>query len=139
MDHGAQRRAIERATALLLSSALIPLLMRCSVRLQLVDAPTEDRKIVQDFIKAFRAKYGADLILPGMLFARVLRSPHAHARIKSIDTSAAEALPGVKAVITGKDFPDQPKSKPPSTGCARRASRRPPKSPTASQPKALSL
>jgi len=60
-----------------------------------------------------RAKYGADLILPGMLFARVLRSPHAHARIKSIDTSAAEALPGVKAVITGKDFPDQPKSKPP--------------------------
>ncbi|MCD6075455.1 MAG: oxidoreductase, partial [Rhodospirillales bacterium] len=60
-----------------------------------------------------RAKYGADLILPGMLFGRVLRSPHAHAKIKSIDTSAAEALPGVKAVITGKDFPDQPKSKPP--------------------------
>jgi CO/xanthine dehydrogenase Mo-binding subunit len=60
-----------------------------------------------------RAKYGADLILPGMLFGRVLRSPHAHAKIKSIDTSAAEKLPGVKAVITGKDFPDQPKSKPP--------------------------
>jgi CO/xanthine dehydrogenase Mo-binding subunit len=37
----------------------------------------------------------------------VLRSPHAHARIRSIDTSAAEALPGVKAVITGKDFPEQ--------------------------------
>ncbi len=60
-----------------------------------------------------RAKYGADLILPGMLYGRVLRSPHAHAKIKSIDTSAAEALPGVKAVVTGKDFPDQPKSKPP--------------------------
>ena len=60
-----------------------------------------------------RAKYGADLILPGMLYGRVLRSPHAHAKIKSIDTSAALALSGVKAVVTGADFPDQPKSKPP--------------------------
>ena len=54
-----------------------------------------------------RALYGGDLRMPGMLFGRVLRSPHAHARIKSIDISAAEALPGVKAVITGKDIPDQ--------------------------------
>ena len=53
-----------------------------------------------------RARYGADISLPGMLHAKVLRSPHAHARIKSIDTSAAQALPGVKAVLTGKDLPD---------------------------------
>ncbi len=55
-----------------------------------------------------RARYGADISLPGMLHAKVLRSPHAHARIKSIDASAALALPGVKAVITGTDFPDIP-------------------------------
>src|SRR5215475_14057331 len=55
-----------------------------------------------------RAKYGADISLPGMLHGKVLRSPHAHARIKSIDASAASALPGVKAVITEADFPDVP-------------------------------
>src|SRR6201991_4075567 len=54
-----------------------------------------------------RALYGADLKLPGMLFGKVLRSPHAHARIKSIDTSAAEQLPGVKAVMTAADLPEQ--------------------------------
>ena len=48
--------------------------------------------------------YGADYRLPGMLFGRILRSPHAHARIRSIDTSKAEKLPGVKAVITAKIF-----------------------------------
>jgi CO/xanthine dehydrogenase Mo-binding subunit len=53
-----------------------------------------------------RAQYGADISLPGMLHGKVLRSPHAHARITSIDTSAARALPGVKAIITGKDLPD---------------------------------
>ncbi|MFK7992799.1 MAG: xanthine dehydrogenase family protein molybdopterin-binding subunit [Granulosicoccus sp.] len=53
-----------------------------------------------------RARYGADIDLPGQLVARVLRSPHAHAKIVSIDTSKAEALPGVKAVITAKDLPD---------------------------------
>src|ERR1700678_3596116 len=47
-----------------------------------------------------KALYGADYRLPGMLYGRILRSPHAHALIKSIDTSKAEALPGVKAVIT---------------------------------------
>src|SRR2546428_3937221 len=52
-----------------------------------------------------RAAYGADFSLPGMLHGAVLRSPHAHARIVSIDTSAAEAMPGVKAVVTGKDIP----------------------------------
>ena len=51
------------------------------------------------------AQYGADLQLPGMLYGRVLRSPHAHARIVSIDTSKAKALEGVKAVITNADFP----------------------------------
>jgi CO/xanthine dehydrogenase Mo-binding subunit len=54
-----------------------------------------------------RAKYGADYAFPNMLVGKVLRSPHAHARIRSIDTSAAEAMPGVKAVVTAKDFPDQ--------------------------------
>jgi len=52
-----------------------------------------------------RAIYGADVRLQGLLYGKVLRSPHAHARILSIDTSKAEALPGVKAVVTGKDLP----------------------------------
>ena len=52
------------------------------------------------------AQFGDDFHLPGMLQSKVLRSPHAHARIKSIDTSKAEALHGVKAVITGADFPE---------------------------------
>ena len=52
-----------------------------------------------------RAKYGADFDAAGLLYAKVLRSPHAHARIKSIDTSKAEAAPGVRAVITGADVP----------------------------------
>ena len=49
------------------------------------------------------AQYVADLHFPGMLHAAVLRSPHPHARIVSIDTSAAQAMPGVKAVVTGAD------------------------------------
>ena len=55
-----------------------------------------------------RAKFGADLSMPNMIVGKVLRSPHAHARIKSIDTSQAAALPGVKAVITAADFEEQP-------------------------------
>ena len=51
------------------------------------------------------AKYGADTQLAGMVHGKILRSPHAHARIRSIDTSKAEALPGVFAVATSKDFP----------------------------------
>ncbi len=54
-----------------------------------------------------RARFGADFNLPGQLVGKVLRSPHAHAEIRSIDTSKAEALPGVKAVVTAKDFPEQ--------------------------------
>jgi len=53
-----------------------------------------------------RAQFGADMVMPGMLWGKVKRSPHAHARIKSIDTSKAAALPGVKAVITAADFPN---------------------------------
>ena len=53
-----------------------------------------------------RASYGADVTWPGMLHGVVLRSPHAHAHIVSIDTSAAEAMPGVHAVITGRDLPE---------------------------------
>ncbi|WP_343080048.1 xanthine dehydrogenase family protein molybdopterin-binding subunit [Ostreiculturibacter nitratireducens] len=52
-----------------------------------------------------RARYGADFSLPGMLFGAVVRSPHAHARIKRIDASKALALDGVKAVVTRADFP----------------------------------
>lgn len=51
------------------------------------------------------AMYADDLKMPGMLAGKILRSPHAHARIVRIDTSRAEALPGVKSVITGKDTP----------------------------------
>ncbi len=52
-----------------------------------------------------RALYGADLQMAGLLHGRVLRSPHAHARILSIDASAALSMPGVKAVVTTADFP----------------------------------
>ena len=55
-----------------------------------------------------RARFGADFSLPNMLVGQVLRSPHAHARIRSIDTSKAEALPGVKAVLTSADLPELP-------------------------------
>jgi len=53
-----------------------------------------------------KAKYVADLIIPGMIEGKFLRSPYAHARIRSIDTVAAEAMPGVVAVVTSKDFTD---------------------------------
>ncbi len=51
------------------------------------------------------AQFGADYNAPGTLYGKVVRSPHAHARIVSIDTSAAERLTGVKAVVTALDFP----------------------------------
>ena len=53
------------------------------------------------------AQYGADFVMPGALVGRVLRSPHAHARIRSINTAKAAALPGIKAVVTSADFPEQ--------------------------------
>jgi xanthine dehydrogenase molybdenum-binding subunit len=52
-----------------------------------------------------RAVYGADVQMPGMLYGKVLRSPHAHARIRNIDTEAALKMPGVRAVVTGSDLP----------------------------------
>ena len=57
-----------------------------------------------------RARYGADMNPAGLLHAKALRSPHAHARIKSIDTSKAEALPGVRAVVTAAELP-QPRGR----------------------------
>ena len=53
-----------------------------------------------------RAQYGADIHLPGLLHGKVLRSPHAHARIKSINASRALALPGVRAVVTSAELPE---------------------------------
>jgi xanthine dehydrogenase molybdenum-binding subunit len=55
-----------------------------------------------------RAQYGADIRLTGMLYGRVKRSPYAHAIIKRIDTSKAEALKGVRAVVTRADLPEAP-------------------------------
>jgi 4-hydroxybenzoyl-CoA reductase alpha subunit len=52
-----------------------------------------------------RAVYTDDLALPGMLHGKILRSPHAHARIVAVDTSGAEALAGVRGVVTGRDMP----------------------------------
>src|SRR3954451_18204341 len=58
-----------------------------------------------------RANFGADMVMPGMLWGRIKRSPHAHARIVSINFDKALALPGVKAVISRADFPDIPPDK----------------------------
>ena len=53
---------------------------------------------------AGKAVYAGDIVLPGMLWVKVLRSPVAHARIKKIDMSQALAVPGVKTLVTGHDF-----------------------------------
>ena len=53
-----------------------------------------------------QSSYVDDMARPGMLHALIIRSPHGHARIRSIDTSAATALPGVAAVVTAQDIPD---------------------------------
>ncbi len=55
-----------------------------------------------------RANFGADMVMPGMLWGKVKRSPHAHARIVSINAEKALKLPGVKAVVTSADFPEIP-------------------------------
>ena len=52
-----------------------------------------------------RANFGADMVMPGMLWGKVKRSPHAHARIMSINVDKALKLPGVKAIVTSDDFP----------------------------------
>src|SRR5260370_26228322 len=52
-----------------------------------------------------RANFGADMVMRGMLWGKVKRSPHAHARIMSINIDKALKLPGVKAIVTSDDFP----------------------------------
>ena len=52
------------------------------------------------------AVYAGDIILPRMLFGKILRSPHPHARIIGIDAAGASQLPGVEAVVTAKDLPE---------------------------------
>ena len=59
-----------------------------------------------------QAEYADDIFLPGMLHGKLLRSPHPHARILHIDISKAAALPGVRAIVTGKDFPGHQIRKP---------------------------
>ncbi|PLS20379.1 xanthine dehydrogenase family protein molybdopterin-binding subunit [Neptunicoccus cionae] len=76
------------------------------------ETKTEDFKVVGQRVKrpdgvdkvTGKAKFGADAVAPGMLFAAIVRSPHAHARIVKIDTSKAEALSGVKGIVTRADF-----------------------------------
>jgi CO/xanthine dehydrogenase Mo-binding subunit len=63
------------------------------------------RKDARDIVTG-RAKYIDDMKVPGMLYGRVLRSPYPHANIRAIDTSRAEAFPGVRAVLTYKNVPD---------------------------------
>ena len=80
-----------------------------------IEAPWDDFEVVgkshrkiDGIAKATgEAVYADDIQLPGMLHAKTLRSPHAHAKIVSIDTTRARALPGVHAVITGNDLPIQ--------------------------------
>jgi len=67
-------------------------------RLPMVDAPDK---------VTGRALYADDLALPGMLVGKILHSPHPHARLRSIDTSRAARVPGVVAVVTGREFPNQ--------------------------------
>ena len=69
---------------------------------------TPVRRIEDPRMITGEAKYLDDLKLPGMAHVAILRSPYAHARIKSIDTTRAAAAPGVVAVYTGKDFEDLP-------------------------------
>ena len=52
-----------------------------------------------------RSIYAADIDIPGLLWGKILRSPHPHARIRSVDASRAREIPGVKAIVTGPDVP----------------------------------
>jgi carbon-monoxide dehydrogenase large subunit len=69
---------------------------------KLVGAPV--KRVEDERLITGAAKFLDDLKLPGMAHVAIVRSPFAHARIRSIDTSAAESAPGVIAVVTGKDF-----------------------------------
>jgi len=55
-----------------------------------------------------KAVYGSDIKLPGMLYGKILRSPHPHARIRKIDLSRAEKITGLRAIITGAQLPAKP-------------------------------
>nr|WP_323776825.1 xanthine dehydrogenase family protein molybdopterin-binding subunit [Amylibacter sp.] len=76
------------------------------------DVKTDNFKVVGQRVKrpdgidkvTGKAKFGADVVAPGMLFAAIIRSPHAHARIVKIDTTKAAALKGVKGFVTRADF-----------------------------------
>jgi 4-hydroxybenzoyl-CoA reductase alpha subunit len=72
---------------------------------QLVVVGTRQRKVDGTGKLTGAAIYTDDIVLPGMLHGKILRSPHPHARILSIETALAEALPGVHAVITGREMP----------------------------------
>src|SRR5437867_9662710 len=73
-------------------------------KLRIVGQPC--RRVEGDEKVTGRARYAYDVRLPGMLFARVLRSPHPHARIKRLDAAKASALPGVRAVIHANNTPE---------------------------------
>ncbi len=73
--------------------------------LKIIGGKPTDRPDAVDKVTG-RARYAADINLPGQLIGKVLRSPHAHAYVISIDVSEAEKLPGVKAVVCRDDFPD---------------------------------
>jgi CO/xanthine dehydrogenase Mo-binding subunit/aerobic-type carbon monoxide dehydrogenase small subunit (CoxS/CutS family) len=80
----------------------------------LMEADTEDavigkpvRRIDAPSKVSGRLRYAGDMTMPGMLHVQVLRSPHPHARIVSIDTSVAEAMPGVEGVVTSADVPGE--------------------------------
>jgi 4-hydroxybenzoyl-CoA reductase subunit alpha len=87
-SESANQRSAASADSPIRSFALI------GTRMPRIDAPAK---------ATGEAKFTADLMLPRMLHAKVLRSPYPHARIVSIDTGKAEQLPGVKAVVTGRD------------------------------------
>ena len=112
-------------TAEEVKEALSGNLCRCTGYKKIVDAvvhwdepsdprPVGDRAVVGHGVRRIdgadlargRAVFTDDISLPGMLYGKILTSPHAHARILGIDTSRARALPGVKAVITGADVPE---------------------------------
>src|SRR5438105_3594219 len=77
-----------------------------AVKSTLVSPPPDFSRLDGPDALTGAAKYAADIVRPGMLWARVLRSPVPHARIVAIDTSRAQALPGVHVVLTGQDLPD---------------------------------
>jgi CO/xanthine dehydrogenase Mo-binding subunit len=73
---------------------------------RVTDAPRRAQRLDGPEKALGRATYGPDVVRPGMLHGRLLRSLVPHARIVSVDTSAAERLPGVRAVLSARDVPD---------------------------------